>query len=172
MGFYAKAITPPKEVHQEMRPNMSTATYKSLQANLDKWSTRIDKGQLNVRLRSTAARKIKTGAQLFNQPYPLRDRKIRTREEIRWVAFFAVLIFLNLPAIAFAQSSCPGIRENSEHKKQYWKYSLWNFQITRGFSQEIFGFGKGGQNKENSEDASAMRLCGYPAGNLCDRRHP
>ncbi|MGM0454257.1 MAG: DUF2141 domain-containing protein [Thermodesulfobacteriota bacterium] len=46
---------------------------------------------------------------LLSQTFTLRDRKMRIRKEIRWVAFFAVLIFLNLPAIAFAQSSCPGI---------------------------------------------------------------
>ena len=84
---------------------MSTATYKkSLQAQLDIWSPRIDKGQPKVRLRSTAVRKIITGAQLLNQRYSPRDRKIRIRKEIRWVAFFAVLIFLNLPAIAFSQT--------------------------------------------------------------------
>jgi uncharacterized protein (DUF2141 family) len=97
-------------VHQEMRPNMSTAaTKKSLQAQLDNWSTRIVKGQPKVRLRSTAVKKIITGAQLLNQRCPPRDRKIRICKEIRRVAFFAVLIFLNLPAITFAQSPCPGI---------------------------------------------------------------
>lgn len=89
---------------------MSTAAYtKSLQAQLDNWSPRIVKGQSKIRLRSTAVRKIITGAQLLNQRCPPLDRKIRIRKEIRWVAFFAVLIFLYLPAIAFAQSSCPGI---------------------------------------------------------------
>ncbi|MGM0404239.1 MAG: DUF2141 domain-containing protein, partial [Thermodesulfobacteriota bacterium] len=89
---------------------MSTAAYKnSPQAQLDNWSNRIDKGQLKVRLRSTDVREIITGTQLLDQQFPPRDRKIRIRKEIRWLAFFAVLIFLNLPALAFAQSSCPGI---------------------------------------------------------------
>jgi len=97
---------------------MSTAAYtKSLQAQLDNWSTWIDKGQPKVRLRSTAVRKIITGAQLLNQRYPPRDRKIRIRKEIRWVAFFAVLIFLNLPAIAFSQTSCPGIHVKIQNIK-------------------------------------------------------
>ena len=92
---------------------MRTAAYtKSLQAQLDNWSPRIVKGQSKIRLRSTAVRKIITGAQLLNQRCPPRDRKIRVHKKIRWVAFFAILIFLNLPAIAFAQSSCPGIHVN------------------------------------------------------------
>ena len=97
---------------------MSTATYKkSLQAQLDIWSPRIDKGQPKVRLRSTAVRKIITGAQLLNQRYSSRNREIRIRKEIRWVAFFAVLIFLNLPAIAFSQTSCPGIHVKIQNIK-------------------------------------------------------
>ena len=97
---------------------MSTTAYtKSLQTQLDNWSTWIDKRQAKVRLLSIVVRKIITGAQLSNQRYSLRNRELRICKEIRWVAFFAVLIFLNLPAIAFSQTSCPGIHVKIQNIK-------------------------------------------------------
>ena len=39
-----------------------------------------------------------------------KDPEIRVPRGVRCVAWFAVLMFVNLPAVAFAQSSsCPGI---------------------------------------------------------------
>jgi len=39
----------------------------------------------------------------------VRGPQTRTPKRIRCAALFAVLVFANLPAIAFAQSTCPGI---------------------------------------------------------------
>lgn len=86
---------------------MSTTTHKD--AQLENRSTRIAKGRARVRLRFTTLREIITGAQLLNRRFPQGERNMRIVKKNRWPAFFAALTFLNLPAIAFAQSSCPGI---------------------------------------------------------------
>lgn len=89
---------------------MSTATYKNgWQALLNHRSIRIDKSQPKVRLRFMAVKKIVTGARLLNQKYPPQEQKPRILKEIRWARFLAMLVSLNLPASAFAQSSCLGI---------------------------------------------------------------
>ncbi len=127
-----------------MRPNMSTAAYKkNPQAQLDNWSTRIDKGRQKVRLRSTDVRKIITGAQLLNRQNPPRDRKIRIRKEIRWLAFLGVLIFLNLPALAFAQSSCPGIHVKIPNiKNSTGSIACGIFESAEGFPKKFLGSAK------------------------------
>ncbi len=38
-----------------------------------------------------------------------RGPQIRVSMGVRWAAWFAVLMFANLPALAFAQPPCPGI---------------------------------------------------------------
>jgi uncharacterized protein (DUF2141 family) len=39
----------------------------------------------------------------------VKDPEIRVPMRVRCVAWFAVLVFANLPALAFAQEACPGI---------------------------------------------------------------
>lgn len=41
-----------------------------------------------------------------------KDREIRVPLRVRCIALFAVLAFAKLPAVAFAQPTCPGIRVN------------------------------------------------------------
>ncbi len=145
---------------------MSTSTYqKSLQAQLDNWSTRIDKGQPKVRWRSTAARKIIAGAQLLNQRYPPRDRKIRIRKEIRWVAFFAVLIFLNLPAIAFAQSSCPVIHVKIPNiKNSNGNLACVIFISPEGFPKKFLGSAKTVIIKKTQKTQAQCDFADIPPG--------
>ncbi len=84
---------------------------------------------------STAAYTKSLQAQLDNS-----DRKIRIRKEIRWVAFFAVMIFLNLPAIAFSQSSCPGIHvEISNIKNSTGNIACGIFGSPEGFPKKFQG---------------------------------
>lgn len=99
-------------------------------------SSSADVVQPTVRLPSTVVRKIITGAQLLNQRYPPQDRKIRIRKEICWVSFFCRADFFEFSRHRFRPIITPGnSRQNSEHNKRYRKYSLWDFRITRGFSQ-------------------------------------
>ncbi|MDZ4731066.1 MAG: DUF2141 domain-containing protein [Xanthomonadales bacterium] len=123
---------------------MSTETYKkSLQAQLDIWSPRIDKGQPKVRLRFIAVRKIITGALLLNQRYSPRDRKIRIRKEIRRVAFFTVLIFLNLPASAFSQTSCLQIHVKIQNiRNSTGNLACGIFESPEGFPKKFQGSAK------------------------------
>jgi len=145
---------------------MSTAAYtKSLQAQLDNWSTWIDKGQPKVRLRSTAVRKIITGTQLLNQRYPPRDRKIRIRKEIRWVAFFAVLIFLNLPAIAFSQTSCPGIHVKIQNiKNSTGNIACGIFESPEGFPKKFQVSAKTGIMKKIQKTQAQCNFADIPPG--------
>lgn len=39
----------------------------------------------------------------------VKDPELRVSVGVRWVAWLTVLVFANLPAIALAQASCPGI---------------------------------------------------------------
>ncbi len=98
------------------------------------------KGQPKIRLRSTVVRKVITGAQLLNQRYSPWDRKIRVRKEIRWVAFLAVLIFLNISAIAAAQSSCPGIHVKIPNiKNNTGNIACGIFESPEGFPKKFLG---------------------------------
>ncbi len=86
---------------------------------------------------------IREVAMLISQAITVWDRKIRIRKEIRWVAFFAVLIFLNLPAIAFAQSACPGIHVKIPNiENSTGNIACGIFESPEGFPKKFLGSAK------------------------------
>ncbi len=70
---------------------------------------------------------------------PAADKK----KAVRWAAFFAVLIFLNIPAIAFAQASCPEIHVKIPNiKNSTGNIACGIFESPEGFPREFLGSAK------------------------------
>ena len=70
-------------------------------------------------------------------------KKIRICKKIKLLTFIAVLIFLNLPALAFAQSSCPGIHVKIPNiKNSTGNIACGIFETPEGFPKEFSGSAK------------------------------
>ena len=67
----------------------------------------------------------------------------KDRPKVRWVSFFAVLIFLNLPVIASAQSPCAGIHVIIPNlKNSTGNLACGIFKSSEGFPKEFLGAAK------------------------------
>lgn len=101
-----------------------------------------------------------------------KDPEMRIPMRVRCVAWFTALVFAYLPALAFAQESCPGMHvkilniRNSEGS-----IACALFESPDGFPKEYLRCATNVMVIKIREKQARFNFLHIPPGNVCDCRH-